>query len=96
MPAKRRSSNLSKTKMESFSPKERNFLGILTPSDLEKPEVAARAVLFLLARNADYFNNLSNTYPSLGLTNADINNAATLSYNQGMTKLQSLGFDKDG
>ena len=96
VPVEKRSSNLTKTKLGSFSAKEKSFLGIHRNTDLEKPEIAARAVLYILARNADYFQNLSKTYPSLGLTKDDINNAATLSYNQGMYKLQSLGFDAKG
>lgn len=96
IPESRRSSNLTKTKPASLSTREKVFLGIHSNKDLEKPEIAARAVLYILARNADYFTNLSKVYPTLGLTEDDINNAATLSYNQGMLGLQTLGFDKNG
>lgn len=86
-----KSSDLTKFKMSSLSPDERELLGIHSPSDLENPAVAGRASLFLLAKNYDYFKRLAAQNPGLGLTEEDIKDLTSLSYNQGMGALYHIG-----
>lgn len=90
------SSNLSKMKLSSFTKNERYMLGINSPEDLEKPELAGRAASYLMAKNYDYFKRLQRMYPDLGITDKDIEYLTELSYNQGMTKLRNIGFNEDG
>lgn len=91
-----KSTNTSKMKLASLSINERAFLGIKTKDDLEDPKKAGLAAELYLAKNYDYFKRLQKEYPELGITNEDIINATILSYNQGMGKLYTLGFDKEG
>ena len=86
-----KSSDLTKFKMSSLSPDERELLGIHSPSDLENPAIAGRASLFLLAKNYDYFKRLAAQNPGLGLTEEDIEDLTSLSYNQGMGALYHIG-----
>ena len=90
------SSDLTKTKFNSLTLQEKEYLGINSPQDLNDPKLAARAVMFILGRNYSYLKNLQATYPYLGLTDEDVRNATILSYNQGMSKLRTLGFDNNG
>lgn len=91
-----KSSNLSKIKLSTLTPTEKQLLGIHTSLDLEDPKKAGAAALMIMTRNMDYLNRLSEQYPDLGITADDIYNASVLSYNQGMNKLATLGFDKKG
>ena len=91
-----KSTNTSKMKLASLSINERAFLGIKTKDDLEDPKKAGLAAELYLAKNYDYFKRLQKEYPELGITDEDIINATILSYNQGMGKLYTLGFDKEG
>lgn len=91
-----KSSDLSKLKLSTLSSAEKQLLGIYSKDDLENPTKAGAAALMIMARNMDYFNRLSQQYPDLGITNDDIYNATVLSYNQGMDKLMSLGFNEKG
>lgn len=88
------SSNMSKFKLSSLNMDERKLLGINSVEDLENPEKAGIASLFTLAKNYDYFKRLQKTYPDLGITNNDILSLTILSYNQGMSKLWDIGFDR--
>lgn len=90
------SSDLSKMKLSTFSPNERQLLGLEKPSDLNNPELAGRAATYLMAKNYDYFKRLAKEYPELGLTKDDLRYLTELSYNQGMGKLKSIGFDDKG
>ena len=91
-----KSSKLTKTKFNSLTPLEREFADIHSPDDLENPTKAGRAVSLVLARNYDYFKSLQKAYPDLGITDEDVEDATILSYNQGMHKLRTLGFDDNG
>lgn len=90
------SSDLSKMKLSSFSPNERQLLGIQKPEDLNNPTLAGRAALYLMTKNYDYFKRLSDIYPELGLTGDDLRYLTELSYNQGMKILSSIGFKENG
>lgn len=90
------SSDLNKMKLSSFTPNERHLLGIKKPSDLNNPELAGRAATYMMAKNYDYFKRLSIEYPELGLTEDDLRYLTELSYNQGMDKLKTIGFDEKG
>lgn len=89
-----KSSNLTKFKLSTLNADERKLLGIHEASDLENPEKAGLASVFTLAKSYDYFKRLQEEYPQLGITNDDIMNLTILSYNQGMSKLYDIGFDK--
>ena len=91
-----KSSKLTKTKLNSLTSLEREFADIYSPADLENPTKAGRAVSLVLARNYDYFKSLQKAYPDLGITDEDVEDATILSYNQGMHKLRTLGFDNNG
>lgn len=93
-----KSSDLTKTKFTTFTPEERQFIGINSTTDLNNPKIAGAAVLYLLSKNYNYLNNYQKTYPELGLTDEDKLNATIMSYNQGMSKnspARSLGFDSE-
>ena len=90
------SSELVKMKYNALTPTERDLIGIKEPKDLNDPKKAAAGVMFLLSRNYDYMQRLSEKYPDLGITKDDVVNATVLSYNQGMSKLRTLGFDNEG
>jgi hypothetical protein len=83
---------LGKFKLSSLTPGEREMLGIDSPEDLNNPTMLSKAVTYYLAKNYTYFQNLSKKYPELGLTEEDIVNLTTISYNQGMDNLKSIGF----
>ena len=87
-----KSSDLGKFKLSSLTPGEREMLGIDSPEDLNNPTMLSKAVTYYLAKNYTYFQNLSKKYPELGLTEEDIVNLTTISYNQGMGNLKSIGF----
>lgn len=88
-----KSTNTSKMKLASLTPDERSYLGIRSKADLENPKLAGLAALLYLTKNYDYLQRLQQTYPDLGLTEDDLISGTILSYNQGMGKLYSLGFD---
>lgn len=90
-----KSSNLTKFKLSSLNADERKFLDINTKEDLENPEKAGIASMYLLSKNYDYFKRLQKTYPDLGITDDDIRSLTILSYNQGMGRLYDIGFDKE-
>lgn len=92
----RKSTNTSKMKLGALTPYERAFLDIHSKEDLEDPKKAGLAAELYLAKNYDYFKRLQQKYPELGITDEDIKAAVILSYNQGMSKLYSLGFDANG
>lgn len=87
------STNNGKLKLSSFSESERRLLGIRGVGDLEKPEVAGKAAMYLMMKYSDYFHKLAATYPSLEMTEDDINALVAMSFNQGAAKLMSQGFD---
>lgn len=87
-----KSSDLGKFKLSSLTSGEREMLGIDSVEDLENPTILSKAVTYYLAKNYTYFQNLSKKYPELGLTEEDIINLTTISYNQGMNNLKSIGF----
>lgn len=87
------SSNLAKTKLSSFTGPERRMFSLNAPEDLEDPKKAGAAAMYLLAKNYDYFKRLQSSYPQLGITDADISYLTELSFNQGMNKLNHIGFD---
>lgn len=90
------SSDFSKFKLATLTPDERVVLGINSPEDLNDPNKAGIASLYILSKNYDYFKRYAMQNPRLGLTDDDILNATILSYNQGMHKLYSLGADEQG
>lgn len=90
-----KSSDLIKFKLSTLSPQERKMLNINTPEDLNTPEVAGRASLYTMAKNYSYFKQLQHQYPELKITDDHIKYLTILSYNQGMNKLEHIGFDKD-
>lgn len=90
-----KSTNTSKMKLASLTPDERSYLGIRSKADLENPKLAGLAALLYLTKNYDYLQRLQQTYPDLGLTEDDLISGTILSYNQGMGKLYSLGFDTE-
>ena len=92
----RKSTNTSKMKLGALASYERAFLDIRSKEDLEDPKKAGLAAELYLAKNYDYFKRLQQKYPELGITDEDIKAAVILSYNQGMSKLYSLGFDANG
>lgn len=87
------STNNGKLKLTSFTNSERSMLGIRSREDLEKPEIAGRAAMYLMMKYNDYFRRLAAQYPSLELTDDDINALTAMSFNQGPSKLMSQGFD---
>lgn len=95
-PEESKSSNLTKFKITALTPNERKFLGINSKDDLEDPAKAGLASMYYLAKNYDYFKRLQSTYPDIGLTDQDIRDLTALSYNQGMGRLYSIGFDSNG
>lgn len=90
------SSDFSRFKLGTLNAQQRDYLEIHSIDDLDNPEKAGRAAIFVLARNYDYFARLSEKYPNIGLTKEDIHNLTILSYNQGMGKLYTIGFDENG
>lgn len=90
-----KSSELAKIKLSSFSPAERKILGLLSLEDLENPEKAGVAAMYLMCKNYDYLQRLSDKNKGLGMTKQDIIDGTILSYNQGMGTLKSIGFDKN-
>lgn len=91
-----KSSNLAKIKLSSFSPEEQKLLGLQSPEDLENPQKAGVAAMFLMCKNYDYLQRLREKNPNLNMSEQDVIDATILSYNQGMTKLKSIGFDEQG
>lgn len=90
--AEQKSTDLGKFKLSSLTLGERQMLGIESPQDLENPTILSKAVTYYLSKNYSYFQNLAKKYPELGLTEEDIVNLTTISYNQGMDRLKSIGF----
>ena len=90
-----KSSNQMKMKFTSLEPYERKMLGIKSPKDLEDPQKAGVAALYVMCKNMDYFTRLKEQYPDLGLTDEDVESLTMLSYNQGMSKLANIGFRTD-
>lgn len=90
-----KSSNQMKMKLTSLLPYEQKMLGIHSAQDLEDPQKAGIAALYIMCKNMDYFQRLKQTYPSLNLTDEDIESLTMLSYNQGMGKLANIGFRTD-
>lgn len=88
-----KSSDTAKFKLNTLLPYEQDFLGIHSLEDLNDPNKAGIASLYILAKNYDYLSRLSEANPEIGLTKERIANATILSYNQGMNKLQSLGYN---
>lgn len=90
------SRDLTKIKFASLPPNYRTAIGLEDPKQLdEDPTIAGRAVMMLLAKNYEYFNRLALENPKLGLTKEDIENATIFSYNTGLGKLASLGFNTE-
>ena len=89
-----KSSQLAKIKLSSFSPREQKILGLSSLEDLNDPQKAGVAAMYLMCKNYDYMQRLSEKNKDLGMTKQDIIDAVILSYNQGMGKLRSIGFDK--
>ena len=85
---------VAKLKFASFSPVDRKILGLTEPKQLNDPAIAARCVMYLLARNNDSLNRYAKKYNNL--TPEEIRDATILSYNQGMQKLRQLGFNDYG
>ena len=86
-----KSSDLTKFKLSTLTQDERSWLGIKDAKDLEDPANAGRASLLVLAKNYDYFARYAQENPQLGLTKQDIEDLTALSYNQGMSRLYSVG-----
>lgn len=86
-----KSSDLTKFKLNTLKPDERVFLGINSAEDLENPEKAGLASMYVLAKNYDYFKRYADQNPQLGLTKQDIEDLTALSYNQGMSRLYTVG-----
>lgn len=96
-PEESRSRDLTKMKFSSLPMNYRTAIGLTDPEQLdEDPTIAGRAVMLFLAKNYEYFSRLAQENPKLGLTKEDIENATILSYNIGLGKLSSLGFNPDG
>lgn len=91
-----KSSNQMKMKLSSLLPYEQKMLGVNSAKDLENPYKAGVAALYIMCKNMDYFNRLAATYPELEINKDDIESLTMLSYNQGMGKLSSIGFNDSG
>lgn len=87
------SSDLTKTKLTSFTGEELRFLGLHSPGDLDDPVKAGAAVTYLLSKYNNYFKKYSKEHPELKLTDEDIENATIKAYNSGLSALKSLGYD---
>lgn len=85
---------VAKLKFSSFSPVDRKILGLTKPEQLNNPAIAARCVMYLLAKNNDYLNRYAEQYENL--TPEMVRDATILSYNQGMRNLWNLGFNDYG
>lgn len=85
-----------KLKLGSFDKNERNFLGIHSKEDLEKPDNAGRAAFYILCKAYSAMRDVMEAYPDLGLTNDLITQIAPIAFQQGDSKLRTIGFDSKG
>lgn len=84
------SSKLTKTKLSTFTHAERKILGLQKANDLNNPNKAAKAVSYLIAKNANYFKQFAKNNPNFNISDKDCINLAILAYNQGMSKLKTI------
>jgi hypothetical protein len=87
------SKGLTKFKLKNLNATARQYLNIKTVDDLYNPEKAARATMYLLTNNYNWFDNYRKTYPEIGLTEEDVHNLSILAYNQGLGSLRDIGMD---
>lgn len=85
------SQGIAKMKENTFSEKEKRFLG-LDQESINNDVTSVKAATYLYLKNIKLFQDYANNNPQLGLDDDDVRSMAIMAHNQGTNRLRNLGY----
>ncbi len=88
------SKGIAKMKENTFSDKEKRFLG-LDQVSINDDKTSIKAATYLYLKNYKLFEQYAQKNPQLGLTPEDVRSMTIMAHNQGTRRLRNLGYLSD-